>query len=138
METVVHSSRNAQPSLELMNQRVAERREVALPARLTWRDQRGAERFASVVIRNVSEIGAYVESPTPLALSLFRLVQCQLERDLRDSSLAPSALRQGRVLTAVYRVTRPAGASGRQGIALRLMVDPKRLAAETLPARATA
>ena len=37
--------------------RTAERRTVALPARLMWRDQRGTERFASVVARNVSGIG---------------------------------------------------------------------------------
>jgi hypothetical protein len=138
MEIAVNPSRSDNRPANALNQRVAERRDVCLPARLTWKDQRGASRFASVVVRNASEIGVYVESQTPLALPLFRLVQCQLERDLRDSTAVPAALRQGRVLSAVYRVTRPAGPAGRYGVALRLMIDPKRLAAEQVPARATA
>ena len=49
----------------------------------------------------------------------------------------PEALRQGRILSAVYRVS-PGNASGRpQGLALRLMVDPRR-AAVVEGARATA
>jgi hypothetical protein len=38
----------------------------------------------------------------------------------------------------VYRVTPPAPKTGRQGFALRLMVDPKRKVAEITQARATA
>ena len=47
------------------NKRTAERRPIALPARLTWKDQRGTMRFASVVTRNVSEFGVYVECRRP-------------------------------------------------------------------------
>ena len=43
------------------NQRAAQRQPVTLPARLTWKDQRGATRFATVVARNVSQFGVYVE-----------------------------------------------------------------------------
>jgi hypothetical protein len=109
--------------------RSSERHDVALPARLTWKDQRGATRFAAVVARNVSDTGIYVECPSSVSISLFRLVQLQLEREVRDADCVPCALRQGRVLSAVYRVT-PATSQGRpQGLALRLMVDPRRVTA---------
>lgn len=120
------------------NSRSTERRMVALPARLTWKDQRGATRFATVVMRNVSEFGVYVECQSPVSIPLFRLVQFQLERDARDSDALPDALQQGKVLSAVYRVT-PPSPSGPQGLALRLMVDPRRVSAAQVEAeRATA
>ena len=59
-----------------------------LPARLTWKDQRGTTRFASVVTRNVSEFGVYVECQSPVSIPLFRLVQFQLERDGPDFEVA--------------------------------------------------
>lgn len=108
------------------NKRHTERQAVALPARLTWKDQRGATRFAAVVARNVSEQGVYVECHSPVSIPLYRLVQFQLERDARDGSV-PSSLQQGRILSAVYRVSPPSPARP-QGLALRLMVDPRRAA----------
>jgi hypothetical protein len=119
-------------------QRAVERLSLALPARITWKDQRGATRFASVVTRNVSELGAFVECQSAISIPLYRLVQFQLERDVREGDRLPLTLRQGRVLAAVYRVTPPAPKTGRQGFALRLMVDPKRKVAEITQARATA
>jgi hypothetical protein len=107
------------------SQRAAERRAVSLPARLTWKDHGGATRFATVVTRNVSEFGVYVECPSVVSIPLYRLVQFQLERDVRESDRLPDVLRQGRILSAVYRVSPPTG-SAPQGLALRLMVDPKR------------
>ena len=105
--------------------RATERRVVALPARLTWKDQRGTTRFATVMVRNVSDFGVYVECQSPLSIPLFRLVQFQLERDSRNGGVLPDTLQQGRVLSAVYRVS-PPSASQPQGLALRLMVDPRR------------
>jgi hypothetical protein len=126
------------PPQEPDTKRIAERRAVTLPARLTWKDQHGATRFATVVVRNVSDIGAYVECPSPVSIPLFRLVQVQLERDVRGSAILPDALQQGRVLSAVYRVTPPSPSSP-QGLALRLMVDPRRAAAAQVEdVRATA
>src|SRR5215208_1709279 len=110
------------------NKRGTERRAVALPARLTWKDQRGATRFATVVTRDVSDFGVYVECQSPVSIPLFRLVQFQLERDARDAEAIPGSLQQGRVLGAVYRVS-PPSASRPQGLALRLMIDPRRKAA---------
>jgi hypothetical protein len=118
------------------NKRSGERRVITLPARLTWKDQRGATRFATVITRNVSDFGVYVESATPISIPLYRLVQLQLERKVSESDALPDALQQGRVLSAVYRVS-PPSPSKPQGLALRLMVDPRRaMVAEQ--ARATA
>ena len=120
------------------NKRGTERRAVALPARLTWKDQRGTTRFATVMARNVSDFGVYVECDSPVSIPLFRLVQFQLERDSRDGAKLPDTLQQGaRVLSAVYRVSPPSG-SRPQGLALRLMVDPRRQAAVVEQTRATA
>ena len=106
--------------------RSAERRDVAVPARLTWKDQYGTTRFASVITTNVSDFGVYVECHSPISIPLYRLVQFQLERDVRDADGMPSSLKQGRALSAVYRVNPPKPSGVRQGLALRLMVDPKR------------
>lgn len=108
------------------NTRTAERTNIMLPARLTWKDQRGATRFASVITRDVSEFGVFVECQSPISITKFRLVHFQLERDVRDIDGLPDSLRQGRLLSAVYRVHAPTRSGGRQGLALRLMVDPRR------------
>ncbi len=98
-----------------------------LPARLMWKDQRGTTRFATVVTKDVSEFGVYVESHSVVSIPLYRLVQFQFERDALDSDGVPAPLRHGgRILSAVYRVSPPTRGDGRQGFALRLMVDPKR------------
>ena len=117
---------NAKPRQTPPEQRGAERRELNIPARLTWKDQRGATRFASVVTRNISEQGVFVECQSAVSIPMFRLVQFQLERAVRDENDMPAALRTGRVLSAVYRVS-PGTTSGRpQCLALRLMVDPRK------------
>ena len=118
-----------------VDKRSAQRRPIRLPARLTWKDQRGTTRFASVVTKNVSEFGVFVECQSAVSIPLFRLVQFQLERDARESDPVPGSLRSGRVLSAVYRVAAP-GKGGRQGLALRLMIDPKRRALDVADVRA--
>lgn len=120
-------------------QRAAKRHPLVLPARLTWKDRRGATRFASVVTRDVSEYGVFVECQTAISIPMYRLVQFQLERDARDTDPLPASLRHGRVLSAVYRVTPIEPSTGRQGLALRLMVEPRRQEAEeVIQTRATA
>src|SRR5438045_9721427 len=100
------------PKTDAQNKRTTERRSLALPARLTWKDARGTTRFATVVTRNVSQFGVYVESPSPVSIPLYRLVQFQLERDARESDSLPPTLQQGgRVLSAVYRVSPASSAS---------------------------
>jgi hypothetical protein len=135
---VNHTWTDQTPSQRPANQRGTERRAVAFPARLTWKDQRGATRFASVVARNVSDYGVYVECHSIVSIPLYRLVQFQLEREVRESDALPDTLKQGRVLSAVYRVSAPTPAGRPQGLALRLMVDPKRRTANVEAARATA
>ncbi len=121
------------PRKKNAEQRTCERRDINIPARLTWKDQRGVQRFASVVTRNVSEHGVYVECQSPVSIPMFRLVQFQLERAVREDDNLPNALRTGRVLSAVYRVS-PGSVSGRpQCLALRLMIDPRRRMMETQP-----
>jgi hypothetical protein len=114
------------PGVTNQTKRASDRLNVTLPARLTWKDQRGATRFAAVVTRNVSEHGVFVELHSPVSIPLYRLVQFQLERDVRQSDRLPAVLQQGRILTAVYRISAPSP-SRLQGLALRLMVDPKRM-----------
>jgi len=118
------------------NQRAAERRAVRLPGRLTWKDHRGTNRFATVVTQDVSEFGVYVECQGNVSIPLYRLVQFQLEHVVRESDNLPASLRQGRLLSAVYRVE-SATPQRPLRLALRLMVDPKR-APVALPARVSA
>lgn len=126
------------PTRAASDKRTTDRRAVALPARLTWKDQHGTTRFASVVTRDVSEFGAYVECQSAVSIPLFRLVQFQLERDAREADGLPTSLRTGRILSAVYRVT-PGSTSGRpQCLALRLMVEPRGRAAERIERTAEA
>lgn len=110
-------------------QRISERRPVALPGRITWKDRRGIMRFATVVTRDVSEHGVYVESQSAVPIPLYRLVHFQLEGDPQPPDAVPDSLRRGRVLSAVYRVAPATSPQVRHGLALRLMVEPKRLAA---------
>src|ERR1041385_6956709 len=71
------------------NTRSTERRAVALPARLTWKDQRGATRFATVVARNVSDFGVYVECHSPVTIPLYRLGQVPFERERKSTHRTP-------------------------------------------------
>jgi len=114
-------------------QRIGNRKKVSVPARLTWRDASGTLRFVSVVMRDVSDVDAFVECQVPASIPLYRLVHFQVERPVRDGEL-PMALREGKVLSAVYRVGPYKTSSGTpMGYALRLLVEPQ-LAAESGPA----
>ena len=81
----------------------ADRVTMALPGRLTWKDSRGMMRFASVVTRDISDTGVFIEWSEPTSIPLYRLVRFQLERDARQIDGIPSQLRNGKVLSAVYR-----------------------------------
>ena len=106
--------------------RSAERRRVAVPARLTWKDASGAVRFLSVTTRDVSEAGIFVEADAAAAIPLYRLVHVQLERQARDLEQVPERLRDGRVLSAVWRVGPCRSTTGTpSGYALRFLVEPE-------------
>jgi hypothetical protein len=105
--------------------RIGNRRKVSVPARLTWRDASGTLRFVSVVMREVSEVDAFVECQVPASIPLYRLVHFQVERPVRDGEI-PAVLQEGKVLSAVYRVGPHKTSTGTpMGYALRLLVEPK-------------
>lgn len=111
-------------SIRFMPRR-AQRRPLALQGRVTWKDSRGATRFASVVTRDVSETGVFIEWTEPASIPLYRLVTFQLEREARDVDGLPQALRAGKVLSAVYRIGSFQKKTGTpEGYGLRLLVEP--------------
>jgi hypothetical protein len=112
------------------SQRSSERRKISVPARLTWKDASGAVRFTSVMTRDVSDAGVFVECEAGAPIPLFRLVHLQVERSTRYSDQLPSRLRDGRVLSAVWRVAPCRRSTGTpSGYALRFLVEPGMLAA---------
>lgn len=107
-------------------QRSSERTAVTVPARITWKDASGAVRFASVMTRDVSEAGVFVECEAGAAIPLYRLVHLQLERTAGSNQHLPTKLREGRVLSAVWRVAPCRKSTGTpSGYALRFLVDPQ-------------
>jgi hypothetical protein len=106
-------------------QRAAERRCLTLAARLTWKDASGAVRFVSVTTRDISDAGAFVEADGATAIPLYRLVHVQLERQAREADGVPEQLRDGRILSAVWRVAPCRATTGTPaGYALRFLVEP--------------
>jgi hypothetical protein len=107
------------------SQRASERRSVSVPARLTWKDASGAVRFASVMTRDISEAGVFVECENAAAIPLYRLVHLQVERSAPLADQLPARLRDGRVLSAVWRVAPCRRSTGTpSGYALRFLVEP--------------
>jgi hypothetical protein len=110
-------------------QRSSARQPLGVTGRVVWKDGRGTTRFNSVVIRDLSETGAYIESVSGSAIPLFRLVSLQVER-VEQSDTLPTTLRNGRVLSAIYRVGPSRQSTGvPEGYGLRLLVEPRRRAA---------
>ena len=109
-------------------QRASARQPLGVTGRVVWKDGRGATRFNSVVIRDVSETGAYIENLSGSAIPLFRLVSLQVER-AEKSDTVPLTLKNGRVLSAVYRVgPSPRSTGVPEGYGLRLLLEPRRRA----------
>lgn len=109
-----------------MKLRSSARTTVSVPARITWKDASGAVRFASVMTKDVSEAGVFVECDAGAAIPLYRLVHLQVERSANVNQQLPSRLREGRVLSAVWRVAPCRRSTGTpSGYALRFLVDPQ-------------
>ena len=107
------------------SQRTSERLSISVPARLTWKDASGAVRFASVMTRDISDAGVFVECEAGAAIPLFRLVHLQVERANQHADQLPQRLREGRVLSAVWRVAPCRRSTGTpSGYALRFLVEP--------------
>lgn len=120
--------------------RRSERHSLVLPGRVTWKDSRGTTRFASILTRDVSDTGIFIEWSESTTIPLYRLVTFQLERDARNTDGLPTALRTGKVLSAVYRAGEFQKSTGTpDGYGLRLLVEPS-LASQTSaqPVEATA
>ncbi|HUQ89402.1 MAG TPA: PilZ domain-containing protein [Vicinamibacterales bacterium] len=119
--------------------RSSERVAVTVPARITWKDASGAVRFASVMTRDVSDAGVFVECEAGAAIPLYRLVHLQVERSFGGSAQLPPMLREGRVLSAVWRVAPCRRSNGTpSGYALRFLVDPQTAAAQVTSTRVEA
>jgi hypothetical protein len=109
------------------DKRAADRRPVAVPGQIVWKDARGTTRLASVMTRDVSEHGVRVECLGGVPIPLYRLVYFQVDRDVRDRAELPPALRKSNVLSAVFRVGPSSQATGAPtDYALRLLVEPDR------------
>jgi hypothetical protein len=115
-------------------QRSSQRVTMSVPARITWKDASGAVRFASVMTRDISEAGVFVECDAGAAIPLYRLVHLQVERSAAMNQQLPSRLREGRVLSAVWRVGPCRRSTGTpSGYALRFLVDPQMTARQMAP-----
>lgn len=119
--------------------RRSERQPLVLPGRVTWKDARGTTRFASVVTRDVSDTGVFIEWSESTSIPLYRLVTFQLERDARNAGGLPVSLRVGKVLSAVYRAGEFQKSTGTpEGYGLRLLVEPSASMASPERVEATA
>ena len=115
-------------------QRIGARRQITIPARVTWRDASGTLRFVSVMTRDISDLDVFVECQVPALIPLYRLVHFQVERSGKDAADLPAALQHGKVLSAVFRVGEYRSSTGTpHGYALRLMVEPSKASAATDP-----
>jgi hypothetical protein len=113
------------------DKRVSERRALAVPGQIVWKDARGNTKLASVITRDVSEYGVSVECLNGAAIPLYRLVYFQVDRGARHNPDLPPALRKPNVLSAIFRVDADNQAiGGPSGYALRLLVEPARPAAQ--------
>src|SRR4051794_38042839 len=81
--------------------RAAERRPLALPGQIVWKDARGHTKLAEVITRDVSDVGVSVVcSGGGVVIPPYRLVYFQLDRDVRNNPSLPAALRKPNVLSA--------------------------------------
>jgi len=127
--TVIRTATASLPVSTENKQRIGARRKVRVPGRLTWRDSSGTLRFVSVVTCDVSDLDVFVECQVPASIPLYRLVHFQVERGARECDQLPASLRNGKVLSAVYRVGAYRSSTGTpHGYALRLLVEPTRAA----------
>jgi hypothetical protein len=109
---------------------MAERRRLAVPGQIVWKDARGTTRMAPVVTRDVSEYGVSVECLGGIPIPLYRLVYFQIDREARNRPDLPPSLRKSNVLSAVFRVGPCQQSTGAPSdYALRLMVEPAQVAA---------
>jgi hypothetical protein len=126
MEQRFRLVQGGQPRVE---RRASERRRIAVPGQIVWKDCKGTTRIASVVTRDVSDTGVSVDCLGGLPIPLFRLVYFHVDRDARERLDLPPALRKSSVLSAVFRVGPCRQATGAPSeYALRMLVEPQQVA----------
>jgi hypothetical protein len=112
------------------DKRTSERHRLEVPGQIVWKDARGTTKFASVMTRNVSEHGVAVECLNGAAIPLYRLVYFQVDREARNRTDLPAALRKPNVLSAIFRVGPYSERTGSPSeYALRMLVEPAQQAA---------
>lgn len=128
--------RLVQGSQTRAEKRSSDRRPVAVPGQIVWKDARGNTRLVAVVTRDVSEHGVSVQALNGAAIPLYRLVYFQVDREARHRPDLPEALRRPNVLSAIFRVSDDSRATGTpSSYALRLLVEPVRPAAAEVATR---
>lgn len=128
--------RLVQGSQTRAEKRSSDRRPVAVPGQIVWKDARGNTRLVAVVTRDVSEHGVSVQALNGAAIPLYRLVYFQVDREARHRPDLPEALRRPNVLSAIFRVSDDSRATGTpSSYALRLLVEPVRTAAAEVATR---
>ena len=111
------------------DKRTSERRDLAVPGQIVWKDAKGNTKLTSVITRNVSDNGVSVECVNGASIPLYRLVYFQIDREARHRPDVPDALRKPNVLSAIFRVGEDSRATGAPSeYALRLLVEPVRTA----------
>lgn len=109
------------------DKRTSERRQLAVPGQIVWKDARGNTKLTSVVTRDVSDHGVSVQCLSGAAIPLYRLVYFQVDREARHRPDLPDVLRKPNVLSAIFRVSEDNRATGTPSTyALRLLVEPAR------------
>ena len=112
------------------DRRASERRNIAVPGQIVWKDAKGTTRMAAVVTRDVSEHGVSVDC---LGGCRSRCSAWSTSRWIASSapgSDLPAALRKSSVLSAVFRVGPCRQATGAPSeYALRMLVEPERVGA---------
>jgi len=126
MEQRLRLVQGSQPRSE---KRISERRSLAVPGQIVWKDARGNTKLVSVVTRDVSDHGVSVQCLNGAAIPLYRLVYFQIDREARHRPDLPDALRKPNVLSAIFRASDDNRATGAPSTyALRLLVEPVRAA----------
>jgi hypothetical protein len=114
--------------------RTFERRNLAVPGQIVWKDARGNTKLLDVTTKNVSERGVVVECQTGAIIPLYRLVYFQVAREARHTPNLPAALKKPNVLSAIFRVGAGDRATGAPcEYALRLLIEPVRAAQSAAP-----
>jgi len=110
-----------------IEKRTAERRPLAVPGQIIWKDAKGTTRMTSVVTRDISERGVSVECLQGPAIPLYRMVYFQVDSSARTRPDLPPVLRKPTVLSAIFRVGSCSQQTGAPTeYALRLLVEPER------------